>query len=314
MQFSPSYNQLQKENLELKDIIFQSKKRLFQLINLIRTDCGELSCTINEQNQLNELINEIERLYLYCKSHLQKKESNKDEETHINKEDKHSYSIKELSGLDEEQNKQIIKMNLKGPQLHEQMLQRRKKSLTYYERMYKKDILLKRCIFVGDDDSDKTNIIRSFIQQQFPSKPHILLEDIQCIDIHSRYGIVKITITDAFSSKEHEYLRKIIYSSGNIFVICFSLIHPQTFSNIVQYWIPEIKKYRPELPLILCGSHYGEQHEVIPFELIESTIKSNFIDKYIECNSTTGKGISGLFTLIGDLLADNQVTSGCIVC
>ena len=101
-----------------------------------------------------------------------------------------------------------------------------------------------------------------------------------------------------------------------MFVICFSLIDCNSFSSVIRKWIPEILKYRPELPIILCGSHFEEVSDIIPYSLIQNTVIQQKIYRYIECNSYTGKNINQLFETIGNLSIDmvDSLQSNCCIC
>ncbi|ELP86118.1 hypothetical protein EIN_327750 [Entamoeba invadens IP1] len=250
-----------------------------------------------------------EQLKLICRSanstqsqrSPRKQKVSKDDSVILPKSPTMSLDIKGLSGLNANESNEIVKLNSQAFTKKEVLLTRRKKSSTFTEKLPKVDNKLFRVVFVGDENSEKTRVIFSYRTKRFPPKHVPRSEDVKLLTVESRFGITDISVTDTLTEKEHGALRKVVYSSADLFVVCFSLIDPKSFLNVVKCWLPEIQSARPEVSIVLCGTHLGEQHEVIPFELIENTITQNQICRYFECNTTSGKNVFELFEFIGNL-------------
>lgn len=48
--------------------------------------------------------------------------------------------------------------------------------------------------------------------------------------------------------------RRLCYTGADIFVVCFSVVKPDTFRNVQRRWIPELRDRMGETPIILIGT------------------------------------------------------------
>ena len=53
---------------------------------------------------------------------------------------------------------------------------------------------------------------------------------------------------------DYDRLRPLSYPNADVFLICFSLISPASFDNVLTKWSPEVKHYCPGIPIILVGT------------------------------------------------------------
>lgn len=56
-------------------------------------------------------------------------------------------------------------------------------------------------------------------------------------------------------------LRSLCYPDSDVFLLCFSVINPTSFQNISQKWLPEIRRFCPEAPLILVGTQSDRRRD-----------------------------------------------------
>ena len=96
-------------------------------------------------------------------------------------------------------------------------------------------------------------------------------------------------------------IRRLSYSDANIFLICFNVVDPDSFMNVREKWIPELRDYGPErVPLILVGLQSDQRSIVdvkcrlskkgkrpIKYEEGEMLAKKIGAKKYVECSSLT---------------------------
>lgn len=62
-------------------------------------------------------------------------------------------------------------------------------------------------------------------------------------------------MTDAPATANYDPMRPIMYTNADVFLICFSIIDPDTYKSINRKWIPEIQLHRPNIPYILVGTN-----------------------------------------------------------
>lgn len=58
-----------------------------------------------------------------------------------------------------------------------------------------------------------------------------------------------LTFQDDFDN-----MRPLCYPGTDVIVICFSVIHPTSLSNVKEKWLPEMRKHLPKVPIVLVGT------------------------------------------------------------
>ena len=49
-------------------------------------------------------------------------------------------------------------------------------------------------------------------------------------------------------------LRVLSYINSDVFLVCFSVANPESFTNVQDSWVPELRHYIPDTPFILVGT------------------------------------------------------------
>lgn len=91
------------------------------------------------------------------------------------------------------------------------------------------------------------------------------------------------------------------YAEANIFLICFNVVDPESFVNVREKWVPELRNHGPErVPVILVGLQSDQRNSVdikcklskkgkrpVKQEEAELLAKKIGAKKYVECSSLT---------------------------
>ena len=57
-----------------------------------------------------------------------------------------------------------------------------------------------------------------------------------------RLILEKIFFSFRFFKEEYDQLRIMAYPNTNVFILCFSVVDPDSYSNILSKWIPELNR------------------------------------------------------------------------
>ena len=57
-------------------------------------------------------------------------------------------------------------------------------------------------------------------------------------------------------------IRRLSYPDAEIFLLCFNICDPDSFNNIRDKWVPELREYRPKVPIILVGTQVDQRNNV----------------------------------------------------
>ncbi|KAJ8129637.1 hypothetical protein O1611_g3996 [Lasiodiplodia mahajangana] len=98
---------------------------------------------------------------------------------------------------------------------------------------------------------------------------------------------VKFTVMDTPGQDEDERTRAFEYPNQDVVLICFSIINPDSFANIPEGWMAEVRHYGPRIP----------QTPVSPEER-EELRKEIGGFSYLECSAKTSEGMNEVFSAV----------------
>lgn len=64
---------------------------------------------------------------------------------------------------------------------------------------------------------------------------------------------LNVTVCDTAGQDVLDPLRQLCYPSTDVYLLCFSVVKPETFQSIERKWVPELAKFHGNL--LLIGTH-----------------------------------------------------------
>jgi GTPase SAR1 family protein len=58
----------------------------------------------------------------------------------------------------------------------------------------------------------------------------------------------------ASGQEDYDRLRPLSYPGTQVFLVCFSIISPSSYENVLSKWVPEIQHHAANVPIILVGT------------------------------------------------------------
>ncbi|VEU24349.1 DEKNAAC105608 [Brettanomyces naardenensis] len=166
-----------------------------------------------------------------------------------------------------------------------------------------------KCVVVGDGAVGKTSLLISYTTNQFPEDYVPTVFDNYSANVLVDNEKVTINLWDTAGQEEYDRLRPLSYTQTDIFLICFSVVEPSSFSNVKTKWIPEIRHHTPKDTLVLLvgtKSDLREDPHVLD-QLEENGVKpisSEEADQlardmgcvgYLECSAASQQGVREVF-------------------
>ncbi|KAK3717324.1 hypothetical protein QZH41_011555 [Actinostola sp. cb2023] len=65
---------------------------------------------------------------------------------------------------------------------------------------------------------------------------------------------INLGLWDTSGNGDYDRLRPLSYPQTDVFLICFSVISPDSYENVGAKWHPEVTHHRPGIPIILVGT------------------------------------------------------------
>jgi small GTP-binding protein len=118
---------------------------------------------------------------------------------------------------------------------------------------------------------------------------------------------INLDIYDSAGSEAYDRLRPLIYPNTDVFVVCFSVAHPDKATKLAEKWYPELHHHCPNTPLLVMGTeiHLREDKDTLdslarkrmsPISHEEGTELARSIGaQYVECSAVTFKGVNQAF-------------------
>jgi len=108
---------------------------------------------------------------------------------------------------------------------------------------------------VGDGTVGKTCLLMSYICQAFlEDYVPTMFDNFSAIE-EVDGELVNVILWDTAGQEDYETIRTTTcFPNTHVFVVCFSVVHPDSFHNVKQKWLEELRKAAPETPFILVGT------------------------------------------------------------
>ena len=118
----------------------------------------------------------------------------------------------------------------------------------------------------GDGGCGKTCLLTVFSKDVFPETyvPTVFENDVKDITVDGT--TVELALWDTAGQEGFARLRQISYRGADVILIAFSVDNPDSFANISNYWLPEVKEHCPKVPFMIVATKTdlrGEEEETI---------------------------------------------------
>ena len=112
----------------------------------------------------------------------------------------------------------------------------------------------KRLVIVGDAVCSKNHLLNVFIKNQPKEEEEFTFHDTYSVAIQVEGKNVLLTLCDTTGQERHPRIRPLSYARTDVILMCFSIGSPDSLRNVLEIWIPEVKRYCPDVPIILLGN------------------------------------------------------------
>ncbi|KAM3405338.1 hypothetical protein ACQJBY_008050 [Aegilops geniculata] len=155
-----------------------------------------------------------------------------------------------------------------------------------------------KCVTVGDGAVGKTCMLICYTSNRFPSDYIPTVFDNFSANVSVDGNIVNLGLWDTAGQEDYSRLRPLSYRGADVFVLAFSLISSASYENVLKKWMPELRRFAPNVPIVLVGTKldlrdhraYLADHpgaSAITTAQGEELRKQIGAAAYIECSSKT---------------------------
>ncbi|KAH7682211.1 Small GTPase superfamily Ras-type protein [Dioscorea alata] len=163
-----------------------------------------------------------------------------------------------------------------------------------------------KCVTVGDGAVGKTCMLISYTSNTFPTDYVPTVFDNFSANVVVDGSTVNLGLWDTAGQEDYNRLRPLSYRGADVFLMAFSLISKASYENIHKKWVPELKHYSPNVPIVLVGTKLdlrddlqflSEHQSVTPISTAQGEELKRMIGAvaYIECSSKTQQNVKSVF-------------------
>lgn len=165
-----------------------------------------------------------------------------------------------------------------------------------------------KCVVVGDGAVGKTCLLMSYTTNAFPQDYIPTVFDNYSAIVMVDGNPVNLGLWDTAGQDDYDRLRPLSYPKTDVFLICFSIVHPDSFDNVRSKWNPEIRHHCPKAQTILVGTKTDLRTEKAELEKLKrkkqhpisypqglAMAKEIHAIKYLECSAKTQIGLKVVF-------------------
>ncbi|XP_034544036.1 cdc42 homolog [Notolabrus celidotus] len=180
------------------------------------------------------------------------------------------------------------------------------------------------CVLVGDGAVGKTSLIVSYTTNGYPTEYVPTAFDNFTVMVIVDGKPVKLQLCDMAGQDELERLRPLCYKNADVFLLCYSVVRPCSFRNLIDKWVPEIQQQCPGVPLVLVGTQLDLREDVqVLINLAQNQERPVSAEEglqlaqelgavsFAECSALTQKNLKDTFD--SAILASIEQTDSCSV-
>jgi len=159
----------------------------------------------------------------------------------------------------------------------------------------------KKLVIVGDGTCGKTCLLIVFSKDEFPEVyvPTVFENYVADIEVDGRQ--VELALWDTAGQEDYDRLRPLSYPDTDVILMCFSIDSPDSLQNIPEKWVPEVKHFCPNVPIVLVGNKKDLRNNGVNkcVRVTEGEQMATRIGAvaYVENSALTKEGVRNVFEL-----------------
>ncbi|VDN83078.1 unnamed protein product [Brugia pahangi] len=123
-----------------------------------------------------------------------------------------------------------------------------------------------------------------------------------------------LTVCDTAGEDDYNTLRPLSYPDADLFIVCYSVERPESLKSVAEKWIPEIRRFCPDVPILIVGNkkdirnengremqkecndeNFMQHKQLVNFDDAIACAKEFSAHQVIECSAKTKEGIRQVF-------------------
>lgn len=108
-----------------------------------------------------------------------------------------------------------------------------------------------KLVVVGDGGVGKSCFLICATTSSFPSDYVPTVFDNYSVNLMLNGSPYSVGLWDTAGQEDYDRLRPLSYPQTDVFVVCFDVASRSSFENVTEKWVPELRHFVPEAPILL---------------------------------------------------------------
>ncbi|CAB4003070.1 Ras-like GTP-binding Rho1 [Paramuricea clavata] len=167
---------------------------------------------------------------------------------------------------------------------------------------------VKEIVIVGDGMCGKTSTVGVYLGNRFTTDYIPTVYENYTSKVKYEGRNISLRLLDTAVQEDFEIFRPMLYRKASVFVVMYSVDRPESLANVYEKWVPELRQYCPDVPIILVANKTDLRYtSSVVGQLSEnderpvSSSEGRAIARKIkavafrECSALTGHGVNEVF-------------------
>ncbi|KFQ34250.1 Rho-related GTP-binding protein RhoH [Merops nubicus] len=147
-----------------------------------------------------------------------------------------------------------------------------------------------KCVLVGDSAVGKTSLLVRFTSETFPDDYRPTVYENTGVDVFMDGVQISLGLWDTSGSDAFKGIRPLSYQQADVVLMCYSVANHNSFLNLRNKWIGEIRSHLPRIPVLVVATQ-TDQRSVDGKRLAQDVRAKG----YLECSALSNRGVQQVF-------------------
>ncbi|KAK0419038.1 hypothetical protein QR680_013917 [Steinernema hermaphroditum] len=158
-----------------------------------------------------------------------------------------------------------------------------------------------KVVVVGDSYVGKTSLLFAYTEKSFHHGYNTTVFENWSASVTIDQRKYTVNLFDTAGQEDYAHLRRLSYPQTNVFLLCFSLIDPNSLERCRSVWINEIRKYVGSyIPVLLVGTKEDLHASGLVVNRVDLDVVRNIATEigavnFLTCSSLTHRGLKRVF-------------------
>jgi len=166
-----------------------------------------------------------------------------------------------------------------------------------------------KCVVVGDGAVGKTCLLISYASNTFPEDyVPTVFDNYNANVVYNNKKQVSLGLWDTAGQEDYDRIRPLSYPDTDVFLVCYSVVNPNSYDNVTTKWVPELRHHCATAPIVLVGTKIDlrndeetlkklSQKDMKPINQEQGLKLCEEIQafSYVECSAKTKDGLKVVF-------------------